>query len=75
MDQTYSISKTGQTLSMLEASFMDKNSELALAITCKALYKYYERYYEDKTAVILCNPQDKLYYHNDDIKAHQLRDD
>jgi hypothetical protein len=62
-----------QTLSISKTSFMDKNSELALSMIHKTPYEQYELYYREKTAAILCDPYDKLYDYNDDIKALQLQ--
>jgi hypothetical protein len=49
----------------------NEHSKLTLVKTCKALHDRYKQYYEDRTAVVLCNPHE-FYEYKDLIKAHKF---
>jgi hypothetical protein len=46
--------------------------ELTLAKTCKALYDRYEQYYENRTAVVLYDPQHEFSCYDENTKEFRL---
>jgi hypothetical protein len=53
--------------------FVDSNSQLAFECTCKALYEYYELYYENEIVAVLYVPQDNLFSYTDNIMKIEQR--
>ena len=54
-------------------SFMDTESQFALAHTCTMLYKYHKQQCKEQTFTLLCDPQCEEYLISEYIKALERR--